>query len=401
MTRRLVLNANTLGLGQRQAAWNAGGQPAHALVGPEYWRSLARTAERGLLDALFLADAPLLAEDPSDRATGNLDPTITLAFVAQTTERIGLVATASSTYNDPVELARRMATVDVLSGGRAAWNVVTTYAPGAGANFGIEGTPPREERYARADAFVASVRALWRGEAVEGESLDAALHGERPILQAGGSPQGRALAAKHADAVFTAEMDRAAAAEHYRQVVDAAAAHGRRPRILPGLSLTLGSTEREAQQRFDDTERLGPEGYGLHRLAGILGPGLLEAPLDGPVPESLLRDEADAGFAGSLGFRESMVRFVRETRPTVAELVRLDGGFGHRSIVGTPDQAADLIEEWFTAGIADGFNLMPGVLPQGLEEFVDHVVPLLQARGLFRREYAETRLTERWARLAP
>ncbi|WP_430591869.1 LLM class flavin-dependent oxidoreductase [Humidisolicoccus flavus] len=406
----VILNVNTLGFGQRPAAWKFGGQPKDAFLSSEYWQTLGRIAERGTLDAIFLADSPQLEEDPKRRPTGNLEPTGVLTTIAAATEHLGLIGTATTTFNDPFELAERFATLDFVSGGRAAWNVVTTYGSSAAKNFGLEENPPRDERYARADEFVSLVKSLWanRFEGVAHDGAAFSLHGGlrvphspqgSPLLvQAGGSPQGRALAAKHADVVFSAEMELGAGLEHYQLVKDDARAAGRDPdsiRILPGLSVTLGSTEAEARERFDTWERGGPDGYGLGRFAGLLGPEVFELELDERIPNALLERPPYEGFTGSLGFRESFIRFVQSAELTVRELLRVDGGYGHRSIVGTPEQVADAIEHWFLAGAADGFNIMPGVLPLVLEDFVDGVIPLLRERGLFRTEYGAPTLRGR------
>lgn len=401
---RVVLNVNVLGVGQQPAAWQFGSHGPYDLFGSEYWIRIAQLAERGLLDAVFLADAPRLEDDPGLRPAGNLDPTTIDALVAQHTEAIGLIATATTTYNDPVEWADRALSVDAVSRGRFAWNVVTTIGDAAGANYGTGHLPSRAERYGRAEEFVALVKELWHS-AADGHAVHH--HGERfdydgiatappspqgapLIVQAGGSPQGRLLAAKIADLVFAAEMSLGAGLEHYQEVKDLTSQQGRDPesiRILPGLSLILGSTEAEAIDRYDELERRGPQGYALRRLSGFLGPDVFDLPLDEPIPHSLLDAPPPAGYTASLGFRESVIRFARERGGTLLEFLRDSGGYGHRIIIGTPEDVVNSIEHWYNAHAADGFNLMPGVFPTDLEIVVDHVIPLLQKRGLFRREY--------------
>lgn len=417
----VILNINVLDLGISPAAWQLSGLPRYATTTGDYFADIARIAERGTLDALFLADNPALREDPlrkpGDRA---LEPTTILATVAAATSHLGVIGTLSTTFNDPVELAERILTLDHLSGGRAAWNAVTTYNPTAGGNFGLTGNPDRATRYRRAEEFVDAVLALWRGAGtgdeivhhgeffdIEGRlPLGASPQGFPLIVQAGGSPQGRALAGRTASAVFTAEMTLAAGLEHYEQVKQDAVRHGRVRgdiAILPGLITIIGSTHAEALRRYETARELQDPTAELVRLGAPLGHDLTEYPIDDPFPTELLADLAEPeAFNGSLGFRESVVRGIRDriaargTRYTLRDALLEFGAGGHRRIIGTPEDVADTIEEWFRAGAADGFNLMPDAFPQGLEIFVDEVVPILRRRNLFRHEYAETTLRQRF-----
>lgn len=272
----LILGVNVQGFGQRPAAWRTQDVRATDLVSPTFWQHLGAVAERGALDLLFFADHPAL-NDPNVRALGLLEPFVALGTIAAATTHVGLVGTASTTYNDPVELAERTLSLDALSGGRFGWNAVTTYDPNVSANYGIDRNPPRPERYARAEEFVDVVRGLW-STAIDGGRVrhhgehlrvDAALRapasaqGHPVVFQAGGSPQGRDLAARIADGVFAVELTPEPAREHYRQVKRAAERHGRSSAdvsILPGLSLVLGSTEAEAEARYDHLESLAPDG---------------------------------------------------------------------------------------------------------------------------------------------
>ncbi len=405
----IVIGVNTLGLGQRPSAWQHEALAPTALVDPEHWVEVARTAERGALDALFLADGPALRE-PNARPTGFLDPTQTFAAVASGTEHIGLIATASSTFNDPVELARRLLTLDHVSGGRTGWNVVTTASVPVAKNFGFDAALEREERYGRAYEFVELVEKLWDAAATgavvhhAGERFhyDGTFAGPtspqgRPVIvQAGGSPGGRKLAGDKADGVFTAEMSFDLALKNYETVKETARQSGRNPadiKILPGFALVLGSTVEEAERRFDEWEERGPANYTFDRLSGILGVDLTAFDLDGPLPDSVTEVPDDpASFTASLSFRQTTVAFARENKLTVRQLLRAYGGYGHPIIIGTPEQVADTFERWFHAEAADGFNIMPDVLPEGLGHFVDHVVPILRDRGIFRHEYEETTL---------
>ncbi|MFT4306944.1 MAG: LLM class flavin-dependent oxidoreductase, partial [Microbacterium sp.] len=229
--------------------------------------------------------------------------------------------------------------------------------------------------------------------------------GRPALVQAGGSPEGRRLAGEHADAVFTAEMTLEAALEHYRTVKDHARRIGRDPnavKVLPGFALVIASTEREAVDRFDEWEARGPAGYTLARLSSILGVDVSGLDPDAPLPEEIGEVPEDpAGFPASLSFRATTVRFARERALTVRELLRAYGGYGHPIIIGTPERVADTLAHWFLAGAADGFNLMPDVLPEGLTTLVDEVLPLLRARGLFRSGYEAPTLRGRLGGLAP
>lgn len=413
-TDQLTLNVNVLDVGLHLAAWRAPDLHGLSFLDPQHYRRCAELAERGTLDALFLADVPAIRDDPRTKPSRNLEPTVVLGAVAAATRHLGLVVTASTTFNDPYELADRILSLDVAAGGRLGWNAVTTYHEATAANFGLDGHPDRATRYARAGEFVDVVRALWRsagtGRAVHhrGEhiALDGGLavppspQGEPVIVQAGGSAWGRDLAARCADAVFSAELTLEAGRRHYRDVKDRARRLGRDPdaiRILPGLVTVLGGTEAEARARHEQFERHVPAEHALGRLGGVLGVDLATLDLDAPVPDHLLDDPPEPErFRGALGFREAVVQVARERRPTLRSLLGEFGGYGHRLVVGTPEQVADTIATWFEARAADGFNLMPDVLPSGLEDVVEHVVPLLRARGLFRHEYAEQTLRERY-----
>lgn len=414
MSRRLTLNVNVLNLGIHTASWRRTTEAPTAFADPGYYVRMARIAERGTLDALFLADVPALRDHPAVRPSQALEPSVILAAVAAETEQLGLIGTLSSTFNDPVELAHRLLSLDRLSGGRVGWNVVTTYSEPAGANFGLADLPDRSTRYRRAAEFVDVVLALWRAAAAgtggiehRGEffSVTGSLpQGPSPqrhplLVQAGGSARGRELAGRVADAVFSAELDLDAGIEHYRYVKDVAEAHGRgrdAVRILPGLITTIGSSRAEAQRRYEEQNALLPAGHDIERLSQTLGVDLAGLAPDEPIPARLLGPLPDPSkFVGSLGFRESVVRLIHAQGLTLRQTLRAFSGSGHRVIVGSPVDVADTIERWYRAGAADGFNLMPDVFPDGLEVFVDEVVPILRSRGLFRSSYAEPTLRER------
>ena len=411
----VVLGVNALVLGYLPASWQSPRLHSHSFVSGDYWETIGRTAERGTLDALFLADGPALGDPAYDANPAHLEPTVNWAQVAAVTEHVGLVSTASTTFNDPFELAERLASLDYLSGGRAAWNVVTTRGAAPARNFGLADVPARDDRYERASEFVDAVRALWSaagtGRRVEFRGAHVRVDGRldvppsqqgSPVLfQAGGSPKGRELAGRVAEGVFAAELTRDQAVEHYELVKRLAVGHGRGRndvKILPGLLTTLGSTHDEAVRRNDALHDAGPSSYSVQWLSHAIGFDASTLDLDEQFPEEVLAAPVDLQtFTGSVGFRESIVTQIRRTRPTVREYLRQSryAGSGHAGFVGTPEELADRIQDWYDAGAIDGFNLQPDVLLDGLEVIVDELVPILRRRGLFRHDYAETTLRER------
>ncbi|MDV6271675.1 NtaA/DmoA family FMN-dependent monooxygenase [Rhodococcus globerulus] len=409
--------------GYHESAWKVGPQPVTADAHETVFQA-ARTAERGLLDAVFIADSPML-EPFRARYFPQVrhDPIALVSALSVITEHIGLVATASTTYSAPYDLARRLATVDHLSGGRAGWNVVTTRLAGVARNFGTAAHPEHGDRYARAGEFVDLLRRLWDGwddDAVVADAdsgvwadvsriREAQFHGEyydvdgalplprspqgHPVLaQAGSSGPGVDLAGRIADLVFTAQPDIAAGRRFRDSVRGAARAYGRAPdsvSVMPGLSFVLGSTDIEAQAKRDELENSVDPEFRWRNLA--FNAGIDPELLDPNVP----LDERDPALASRTSRTDDLLRRTRETgwtfRRLSAELTSLPGGL---DVTATPEQLADLIESWFTQGASDGFTLQPSTLPDSLELFVDHVVPILQARGLHRTEYTGTTLRD-------
>ncbi|MFF0815072.1 LLM class flavin-dependent oxidoreductase [Rhodococcus sp. NPDC003318] len=389
MTRQLHLNVNILNAGVFGGSWRFPGTDALASYGIDHYTSIAKKAEQAKLDAVFLADGPLLDPSIRHRTGNNLEPTTVLARVAAQTEAIGLIGTLSSSYNDPDEIARRLGDLDHISGGRFGWNVVTTAGPIAARNFGREGEPDHALRYRRAATLVERVVADWaaRTEQVSPQ-------GRPVVVQAGGSSDGRKLASRVGEVIFSADQDIDHARAFRAELRDGARQFGRNPDdivVLPGLSTVLGSTEAEARERRELLDSLLPDAYARARLAGQLG-----FPLDGlsddePIPAELLRDPDLAD--GSQTFYRVVREIIEKENPTLGQLLKkLSGGGGHRIVVGTPEQVADDIERWFRYGAADGFNVMPDVLPSGFDDFADHLVPELQRRGLFRTDYEGTTL---------
>ncbi|MFF0145191.1 FMN-dependent oxidoreductase (nitrilotriacetate monooxygenase family) [Amycolatopsis sulphurea] len=420
-TGHVILGINVLVLGYLPAAWQSPLLKKDSFVDPGYWATIGRIAERGTLDAIFLADGPLLGDPAYDANPIRFEPTVNWGYVASVTERVGLVATASTTFNDPFDFAERLLSWDYLSGGRAGWNIVTTRGATAARNFGLPDVPLRDDRYDRASEFVDVARALWESAAtgenishhkeffdIEGRlRVPPSRQGSPVLLQAGGSPKGRALAGRVAEGVFAAELTKTKAIEHYRLVKRLAQDNGRSPdevKILPGLLLSLGSTEEEARRRSDELHDAGPAAYSVNWLSQSIGYDASKLDLDERFPEEVLAAPADPQtFQGSIGFRESIVAQIRRTNPTVREYLKQTRytGSGHAGFVGTPEQLADHIEDWFHSGAIDGFNLQPDVLIDGLAVIADELVPILRKRGLYRHEYETDTLRGHFAAASP
>ncbi|MGV9415919.1 LLM class flavin-dependent oxidoreductase [Streptomyces sp. NPDC003674] len=428
-TRKLHLNAFLMNTGHHEASWRLPESDPYAHVDLAHYVRLARIAERGTFDSLFLADGPQLWSNLAQRPAGALEPLTLLTALATATEHIGLIATASTSYNSPYNLARRFASLDIVSGGRAGWNIVTTAGREAARNFGLDAEPAHAERYARAAEFLDVSLKLWdswEDDAIVADKAagvwgdDSKIHPPRhrgtyfgvegalnvprspqgyPLLvQAGSSADGRAFAARYAEAVFTAQQTLADAQAFYADLKSRTAGAGRNPehiKVLPGIVPVLGSTEAEARAAERVLEdHIVPE-HGRARLENLLHlePGTLD--LDERLPEDLPPESAVEGAKSRYTL---VVELARRERLTVRRLIaRLGGGRGHLTFAGTPEQVAGQIETWFTQGAADGFNIMPAVLPSGLEAFVEHVVPVLRERGLLRTGYGPRRtLRERY-----
>jgi FMN-dependent oxidoreductase (nitrilotriacetate monooxygenase family) len=431
--RQLHLNAFLMSVGHHEASWRLPESDPFASTEIGHYQDLARIAERGLMDSVFFADSPSLMTNPARRPAEAIEPTLLLAAMAAVTERVGLIATGSTTYDEPYNVARRFASLDAISHGRAGWNVVTSAAEDAGANFGFEQIPGHATRYARAQEFLEVVTGLWSGwqpgavvaDKAAGVYADPARidtldhHGEHfsvrgplnvgrsaqgwPVLvQAGSSTAGIDLAARFAEAVFTAQRSLEDGQAFYRTIKAATARAGRNPdhlKVLPGIVPILGGTEEEARRLEGELDDLMVHEHALQQLAEQIGVPARELALDRPLPEQVRPIDQ---IQGNRSRYELTLEMARRERLTVRQLLnRLGGGRGHRTLAGTPEQVADSIELWFREGAADGFNIMPAVLPSGLDAFVDHVVPILQQRGLFRREYAGSTLREHYGLPVP
>jgi len=433
MTQQLILNAFLMSTGHHEASWRLPESDPASDASVEYFQDLARTAERGTMDSVFFADSPSLQGSPARRPPTRYEPTLLLAAMAAATDRIGLIATATTTYDEPYNTARRFASLDGISHGRAGWNVVTTAAADAAANFGFEGQPTHADRYERAQEFLEVVLGLWSGWEEDACVADkeAGVHtdprkvheldhagthfrvrgplnvgrseqGWPVVVQAGSSPAGLALAARYAEAVFTVQRSVAEGRAFLRDLKSRAAALGRDPdhvKVLPGIVPIIGSTEAEAEEVERALDDLLVTEHAATQLAEAIGVPVESLDLDAPLPRRIRPPEE---VQSNRSRYELVVDLGRRENLTVRQIIsRLGGGRGHRTIVGTPDRIADDIQEWFEAGAADGFNVMPQVLPSGLAVFVDEVVPILRKRGLFRHEYGGRTLRDHYGLPVP
>lgn len=413
--------------GHHEAAWRLPESNPHSAHSAEHFQYVARLAEEAKFDAFFLSEGLAVFGDVRQGPTTRLEPTVLLATVGAVTTRLGLIGTSSTTFADPFTLARRFSSLDHLTNGRAGWNIVTTADDLAAANFNAEHLPPHAERYRRATEFVEVVQKLWdswdddalvvdkaagvyaqqdRVHTIDHEGQYFRVRGPlnvarspqgRPVLiQAGASEDGREFAARFAEVIFTAQPNLDEAILFAKDMRDRIERAGRDPqsvKIIPGLAPVLGLTEEEAQAKEERIQNLIIDKFALQRLSKWLHVDTEGWDLDGPLPESALPSEDDVN--GMKARFSLIVDWANRDQLTVRGLLReLAGAHGHRTFVGTPTQLADSIEEWFRAGAADGFVIQPQALPTEFELFVRHVVPELQRRDLFRREYRGTTLRD-------
>jgi alkanesulfonate monooxygenase SsuD/methylene tetrahydromethanopterin reductase-like flavin-dependent oxidoreductase (luciferase family) len=373
----------------------------------EAFRHFARSAERGLFDFVFLAEANWLQEHRGrvvDHAIlDKPDPLTVLAGLAAETERIGLVATVGTTFSDPYDVARRLAAIQHLSGDRAGWNVVTSHTSfgiGASTNFRPDRMVAHADRYRQADAFIREVQRLWSG--ADPDAAFAPLAGERPaIVQAGGSGEGRDLAATHADVVFAGRRSIEDSRAFCADIRTRRRALGRDDDIviLPSTAFVLGDTPAEAEERAREWRALEmTPRVAAFLLEEVWGHDLSDFDVDGPLPDfDPDWEHAYAFTRGQVGGERDARVLVEGWRHLAAEqklstrellgVVR-----ARRDFVGTPKQVADQIDTWVQTGAADGFVVNPSVVPSGMDDFVDRVVPELQELGVFRTSYSGSTL---------
>ncbi|MEC5397799.1 LLM class flavin-dependent oxidoreductase [Uliginosibacterium sp. H1] len=428
--RQIKLGAFVPATGHHVAAWrhpsanpNGGHDFAH-------YRRIAQAAEAAKFDAVFLADSAAVWGGDADRDTlahsargANFEPLTLLSALSAVTEHIGLVATVTTTYNEPYHLARKFASLDHLSGGRAGWNLVTSANQSEAKNFGLDEHVAHAERYERAEEFIDVVTGLWdsweddafvrdqeSGEFFHADKLHVLQHkgkhfqvrgplniarspqGHPVKVQAGSSEPGKELAARTAEVVFTAHQTLDAAQAFYSDLKGRLGKYGRDAdsiKILPGIFPVVAASQAEAEDKFESIQALTHPRVGLQLLSSMLG-GFDLSPydIDGPLPELPASN-------GGKSRQALLFDLARRENLTIRQLyLRIAGARGHKQIVGTPQSIADLLQEWFEQGAADGFNIMPPTLPGGLDDFIALVLPELRRRGLFRTEYEGRTLRE-------
>jgi FMN-dependent oxidoreductase (nitrilotriacetate monooxygenase family) len=429
-SRQMHLGVSMATLGYHPACWRLPSVPANGAMDWRHYLHVAQTAERGCLDMVFLADTEAtrdLAVQGMAREREHVivkhDPHTLLSALAPLTHHIGLVATASTTWQDPYSLARRLASLDHISGGRVGWNIVTGYSVDEARNHGHDQVPDAVYRYDRAYEFLKVVDGLWdswdadafprdkasgvfferdrmrildhRGThfAVRGPLDVARSQQGAPVrITAGDSDGAMELAARVADVVYAGQPDYDGARAYYEAVKSRMALYGR-PRdslkIMPGIMAFVGRTEREAREKFEALQALIDPVLGLSLITPIFG-DLSAYDLDGPVPEQLGKSLLKYN-----DYSQMLIARIRRENLTIRQLYGVIAeGYWHLSIIGTPQRIADEMERWFRTGAADGFNILPPYMPGALEDFVDLVVPELQRRGLFRTQYSGTTLRE-------
>jgi N-acetyl-S-(2-succino)cysteine monooxygenase len=423
--RYLFLNVYLRNSGYHEAAWRVSPEDPASVLDAAHYIELARTAERGVLDSIFLPDSPGVAEFRSEYLPGaGFDPLQLLSAVATATERIGLIATVSTTYSYPWDVARRVATLDFLSHGRAGWNIVTTVEPAAAGNFGDQPHPPRADRYQRAGEFVEVVLKLWdswddraavmsreTGQWADPERLHPPRHhgsyfdvasylpfprspqGHPFLTLAGSSADGVALAARYADAVFTPLSDIGAGVAFRNDLRTQAGRLGRGAdsiRVLPGLSFLLGSTDAEAAAVKEELEAAASSEFRWRNLANLAGLDHRTIDPDAPFAPELLASAPRTSFGAAI-YSMATEKPTATFRAVAQQLSALPGGL---DFTGTPEAMAELITQWRNAEACDGFTIMPNVLPGQLTVFVEQVMPILQSTGIARTEYAGSTLRD-------
>lgn len=419
--------------GHHVAAWRD--EPANADGSFAHFLEMARIAEAACFDMLFCADIATLWEGSSESlcrlgTIARIDPYTLLTAIGSQTCRIGLICTGSTTYDQPFHVARRFASLDLVTGGRCGWNLVTSMHEAESRNFGSDEHLPKHLRYKRAREFAEVVRGLWDSWEPDAFIRDkrsalffdpAKLHmldhvgeffrvqgplnvppspqGHPIMVQAGASDEGRELAAETADVIFAAHTSIEDAKAYYADVKSRMAKYGRAAgdlKIMPGLNYFVAPTQAQAQEKFEHLQDLIPPAVGLKMLSHYIGHDLTCCPEDGPLPD--LPDKK----VGNTTRTELLVGLARREGLTIRELYkRVAGARGHFQIIGTPQSIVDMMQQWVEEGAADGFNIMPPTYPTGLTDFVSLVIPELQRRGLFRSAYSGTTLRDHLGLPAP
>jgi FMN-dependent oxidoreductase (nitrilotriacetate monooxygenase family) len=423
--KQIRLGLSMAGHGYHHSAWLDPSVPPDGINDFGFYLNLAQVAERGLFDMVFLADflTFTMIDIPQGvvgrTSRGSFEPVTLLSALSQLTTHVGLAATTSTTFGTPFHTARAFASLDLLSKGRAGWNVVTSFQDEEAENFGSATILDKSTRYERAEEYVDVVLGLWDSLAPDAYVYDRAsgylfdparvrtlnhvgkhfrvkgplgtprsVQGRPIIIQAGASEEGQELAARTADVVYSVQPRIQDAQRFYEGLKARMAKYGRERddmKIMPGLLPVIGATEQEAKDRFRAMQKLIDPKVGLRYLSAIFG-DLSDHDIDGPVPE-LRKDKP-------LATRAKLIHdLAKRNNWSIRQLYESTAiGNTHNTVVGTAEQVADVMEEWFLNGAADGFNLLPALSPTSVVEFVEQVVPILQARGLYRTAYTATTL---------
>lgn len=416
--------------GHHVASWRHPRSQIDAHVNIDHYVEIAKTAERNKFDLLFLADgnatrsAPMEALKRSVQFVAHFEPFTLLSALAMVTEKIGLVGTASTSWNQPYHIARKFASLDHISKGRAGWNAVTSVGDHEAQNFGRDHQMAHAERYDRAHEVIEIVQALWdswdddafirdreSGVYFEPDKMHFLDHkterygvrgplnvprspqGYPVVVQAGASDAGAELAAHYAEAIFSPHLSWEAAKKYYDQVKGKMPQYGREPdhlKILPGISIFVRPTEEEAKADFAYVQSLIHPIVGREILSSMLGSiDLSPYPLDGPLPDPL------PGEFGSKGHFDAIMALAKKDNLTIRQLgEHVAGARGKNVFAGSPEQVADYMQLWFEKGACDGFTIMPPYIPGALDDFCELVLPLLRERGLFRSEYEGSTLRD-------
>ncbi|PNU05524.1 NtaA/DmoA family FMN-dependent monooxygenase [Novosphingobium guangzhouense] len=424
--RRLHLNVGINTTGYLGNAWKYARLKPRDVTDIQHYLRLARLAHKGVFDAVFLSDMPLLRPDPASRPLHTFDPLILLTAIAASVPDIGLVATVSSTYNSPYNLARRAQTLDLISGGRLILNIVSNFVPEVAANFGNDPLPPRDVRYPRAEEFLEVAKKLWsswdwdaEGEKPEGQFWDTnavepiahdgeyfavrgalnvprSRQGHPVIAQAGGSDRGIDLAARHGEIIYCNILSRGAGQAFRQRVTERAIAAGRDPseiRLTPGLVAIIGESREEALRKHELFSGAGSEDGLLVRFTREHG--IDPHDFDPDAPLDVERFIPDPGRITAIGFTQGLVDLLTHERLTARQVVRRAEG-NHRLILGTAEEIADQIIDLWADGTVDGYTYQPPRAPDDIEEFVDKVIPILQDRGVYPTAYDDRTVRERF-----
>ncbi|CDX51025.1 putative monooxygenase YxeK [Mesorhizobium plurifarium] len=413
-SRFLRLNAVVYGLGNHEAAWRMPESDPFATTSLAHWVRLAQVAEKAGFDTLFLGDVLALLQGAERHLSDAMDPLVILSALAAVTSRIGLIGTLSTSFEPPFHIARRFASLDHITGGRAGWNIVTSSNRLEARNFGLDDLPDHTKRYAMAGDVVNAAIALWDSWKADARVADkqaglyfdpARVHPAnhvgpfvrtagplnvprspqgRPLLvQAGSSADGREFAATYADVVFTAQLSLEDAQAFYKDIKDGAARAGRDPDsvlVLPGIMPIVAETRAGAQERLDRIDGVIVREHALEQLSEYLQTDARAFDLDQPLPASVGDESRSQANKSRFAL---IVTLARREGLTVRQLLqRVGGGRGHFLQAGTATEIADTMQEWFEKGAADGFSVMCPVLPADLETFSAAVVPELRRRGL-------------------